>query len=87
MPRPPRIEYENAYYHVMNRGRGRQEIFHGEAYYQRFLSVLSETHQRFGLEIYAWTVNSKADMQRMIDLGVDTITTDYPGRLYRLLNG
>ncbi len=27
MPRPPRIEYADAYYHVMNRGRGRQTIF------------------------------------------------------------
>jgi len=28
MPRPQRIEYPDAYYHVMNRGRGRQIIFH-----------------------------------------------------------
>ncbi|MCZ6802964.1 MAG: transposase [Proteobacteria bacterium] len=54
MPRPTRIEYEHATYHVMNRGRGRQAIFHGEPYYQCFLSVLSETHQRFGLEIIAY---------------------------------
>ncbi|VAW66847.1 hypothetical protein MNBD_GAMMA11-608, partial [hydrothermal vent metagenome] len=26
MSRPLRIEYEDAYYHVMNRGRGRQRI-------------------------------------------------------------
>ncbi|MCH7697133.1 MAG: hypothetical protein IIB73_12785 [Proteobacteria bacterium] len=51
MPRPLRMEYENAYYHVMNRGRGRQQIFPGEPYYQAFLTSLSEAHQRFGLEI------------------------------------
>jgi len=28
MVRPLRIDYEGAYYHVMNRGRGRQLIFH-----------------------------------------------------------
>ncbi len=33
MPRPIRIQYENAYYHVMNRGRGRQTIFHGDGDY------------------------------------------------------
>ena len=54
MPRPLRMEYENAYYHVMNRGRGRQQIFHGEPYYQAFLTTLSEAHQRFGLEIHAY---------------------------------
>ncbi len=54
MPRPLRMEYENAYYHVMNRGRGRQQIFHGEPYYQAFLTTLFEAHQRFGLEIHAY---------------------------------
>ena len=34
MPRPTRIQYEHAYYHVMNRGRARQKIFHGEGYYK-----------------------------------------------------
>ncbi len=32
MPRPQRIEYENAFYHIMNRGRERKAIFHGEVY-------------------------------------------------------
>ena len=27
MPRPLRIEYEGAWYHVMNRGTNRQEVF------------------------------------------------------------
>ncbi|MFT5266220.1 MAG: putative transposase [Polaribacter sp.] len=50
MPRPLRIEYENAYYHVMNRGRGRQDIFHNEKYFEVFLQTLGEAHQRFGVE-------------------------------------
>ncbi len=33
----------------------------------------------------AWTVNEPEDMQRMIDLGVDAIITDYPDRLIELL--
>jgi len=32
MPRAIRIEYENAYYHVMNRGRGHKTIFHSKAH-------------------------------------------------------
>lgn len=54
MPRPPRLEYENAWYHVMNRGRGRQMIFHGEAYYRAFLDTLGEAHDRFGMEVHAY---------------------------------
>ena len=52
MTRPLRIEYEDAYYHVMNRGRGRQRIFHGEDYYQAFLKCLSEVYERFGVEAH-----------------------------------
>jgi hypothetical protein len=29
MPRPLRLEFENAWYHVMNRGAGKRNIFHG----------------------------------------------------------
>ena len=39
-----------------------------------------------GLEVYAWTVNEVSDMNRMIDIGVDAITTDYPNVLNDLLN-
>jgi len=58
MPRPLRIEYENAYYHVMNRGRGRQNIFHDEEYYNAFLLSLSEAHQRFGLQVLCYCLMS-----------------------------
>ena len=58
MPRPLRIEYENAYYHVMNRGRDRQNIFHGDEYYEAFLLSLSEAHQRFGLQVLCYCLMS-----------------------------
>lgn len=58
MPRPLRIEYENAYYHVMNRGRGRQRIFHGDDYFISFLATLEQAHQRFGLQILSYCLMS-----------------------------
>ncbi len=54
MPRPTRIQYDHAFYHVMNRGRGRQAIFHDEAYYSAFLETLSEAHARFDAVIHAY---------------------------------
>ncbi len=35
----------------MNRGKGRQEIFHSQAYYDEFSHALEEAHGRFGVEI------------------------------------
>jgi glycerophosphoryl diester phosphodiesterase len=41
-------------------------------------------HNR-NLQVHAWTINDVDDMQRLIDLGVDGIITDYPDRLMDLL--
>lgn len=38
-----------------------------------------------GLEIFVWTVNEPGEMARLLDMGVDGIITDYPGRLRALL--
>jgi len=54
MPRPTQIEYEDACYHVMNRGRRRQTIFHGEPYYQAFLDTLGDAHERFGVVVHGY---------------------------------
>jgi len=54
MPRPLRIEYENAYYHVMNRGAGRRRIFHDTQYFEAFITTLAEAHARFRIEILCY---------------------------------
>ena len=41
--------------------------------------------QSFGIEIQVWTINEVEDMERLIELGVDGIMTDYPDRLLALL--
>ena len=58
MPRPARIQYEEAFYHLMNRGRGRQKIFHGEKYYEAFLETLEESHRRFDARIHAYHIST-----------------------------
>jgi putative transposase len=54
MVRPLRVEYKDAYYHVMSRGKGKQFIFHGDIYYERFLQCIEQAHQRFGIEVHAY---------------------------------
>ena len=48
-------------------------------------ALLQEAHAKY-LTVLAWTVNSTADMERLIDMGVDGIVTDYPDRLRRAMS-
>lgn len=41
--------------------------------------------QAHNVQVHPWTLNTREDMQRMIDLGVDGIITDYPDVLLELL--
>jgi REP element-mobilizing transposase RayT len=81
MPRPQRIEYEHAFYHVMNRGRARQKIFHDEHFYQVFLETLSEAHQRFHGIIHAYCL-----MGNHYHLLLETPDANL-GRIMRHING
>ena len=40
-----------------------------------------------GLQVHAWTVNTPADMEKVISLGVDGIITNHPDSLIDLLKG
>jgi len=37
------------------------------------------------MQLVVWTVNEETDIERMLDLGVDGIISDYPDRVIRLL--
>lgn len=39
----------------------------------------------YGYEVHAWTINDRARMSQLIDLGVDAIITDRPERLAELI--
>jgi len=54
MPRPLRIEYAGAWYHVMNRGAGCQIIYKTPEHRNQFLSLLAEARKLFDLEIHGY---------------------------------
>ncbi|MDQ0679715.1 hypothetical protein QFZ30_003097 [Arthrobacter pascens] len=46
--------------------------------------MIAEAHT-LGLPVVPWTGNTTADMEHLMDLGVDGIITDYPTRLRTLM--
>jgi glycerophosphoryl diester phosphodiesterase len=43
-------------------------------------SFVASAH-RFGMKIYAWTIDTREQTQHFIDLGVDGVNTSYPKRI------
>jgi putative transposase len=56
MSRPLRIEYPGAWYHVMNRGRRREDVFHSKADYDAFLKIVRETVDVWNLKVSAYSL-------------------------------
>ncbi|AQP99249.1 hypothetical protein B0W48_05180 [Pseudoalteromonas aliena] len=54
MSRPLRIEYENAFYHVMNRGRGRENTFLSDDDFKHFLYCIEQASLRFNIEVHSY---------------------------------
>lgn len=52
MPRGPRFIFENAFYHVFNRGVNKQSIFFSEKDYLVFLKKLRELKKKYDHSIY-----------------------------------
>lgn len=58
MPRPLRIEFENAWYHVMNRGANHQLIYKTNTHRNLFYRMLGEVVDQFQIEIHAFCLMS-----------------------------
>jgi len=56
MPRPPRIEYAGAVYHVTSRGNGRKVIFHTKSDRERFLEQLQDNLTTYDVVLYAFVL-------------------------------
>lgn len=54
MSRPLRIEFKDAWYHVMNRGTARCAIFLNDTHREIFLNLLGQSAEMFGIEIHSY---------------------------------
>jgi REP element-mobilizing transposase RayT len=58
MARPLRIQYPDAWYHVMNRGRNRAKIFYLRADYTAFIELLKDASSLWNIRIAAYCLMS-----------------------------
>lgn len=56
MPRPPRIDFPDAVYHVTSRGNGRARIFFDDADRSRFIRQLCHNLQTHAIILYAYVL-------------------------------
>jgi len=54
MPKIARGSGEGLTYHVINRGNGRQKVFHKDADYQTFTELLADAGKRFDVSMLSY---------------------------------
>ena len=81
MSRPLRIEYPNAWYHVMNRGRRAEDVFMDDSDYNTFLGLLMDAMELWNVRIAAYCL-----MQNHYHLLVQTPDANL-SRCMRHING
>ncbi|MBW1997877.1 MAG: transposase [Deltaproteobacteria bacterium] len=54
MARPLRVEYPDAYYHVMSRGNNQQTLYEDDADKEKFLEYLAKASERFSIIIHTY---------------------------------
>ncbi|MEW6162909.1 MAG: transposase [Nitrospirota bacterium] len=56
MGRPLRIEYPGALYHITSRGNEKKEIFLDDHDREKFLEILEDYHERYGILIHSYVL-------------------------------
>lgn len=54
MPRVARGLADGLFYHIINRGNGRQDVFHKAQDYSAFQKLLLESIQRYPVKLHAY---------------------------------
>jgi REP-associated tyrosine transposase len=58
MARPLRVEYPGAFYHVINRGNNRENIYRNDRDKEKFLECLEKASERFSITIHTYCLMS-----------------------------
>ena len=92
MGRPIRVEYPGALYHITSRGNEKREIFLAEEDRKKFLSILRDYHERFGILVHAYVLldnhyhlileTPRANLLKVMH-GINAGYTGYFNRKYR----
>lgn len=56
MPRVARGLADGLIYHIINRGNGRQQVFHSEGDYRAFADLMNEAKERYPVKVFAWCI-------------------------------
>src|SRR3989338_3504994 len=80
MPRPLRLEFPGACYHVFSRGNERKEIFRSSDDYELFLGLLKDCADRFDFLVHAWCL-----MPNHFHLLIETNDSNLSHAMKRLL--
>jgi putative transposase len=56
MPRVVRGLANGLIYHIINRGNGRQQVFHTESDYRSFVDLMTEAGKRHPIKLLAWCI-------------------------------
>ncbi len=81
MPRPPRIWFPGALYHLVVRGDNREPIFFADPDYRTYLKLLSVATRRYGAQLFAYAL-----MTNHVHLMVQTDQIHPVSKLMQSLN-
>ena len=91
MPRPLRIQFPGAVYHVMNRGNGRQAVFEGAADAQEVMTLLETIAAPLGWHCYAYCLMTNhvhlvaiPETPRGLHLSLKAVHGQYAQRVNRM---
>jgi putative transposase len=54
MPRIAKALADNCFYHIINRGNGRQQVFHKDGDYRAFIELMLHAREKHAVRIHAW---------------------------------
>jgi putative transposase len=81
MARPLRLEAENTFYHLTNRGDGRKRIYASEYDNEKFLEYIIQAKKRFKFRLYAYVL-----MRNHYHLFLETLLPNL-SRIMHFING